>query len=158
MNQFVIGFEGDFNGASINGSSTFKVGNPLNTYLRQDDLEWLGSIRGRLGFVAGSTLIYGTAGWAWGHTSTFINLTNAPAAGAIQDYEKTRGGWTVGAGAEMRLVANLLGRLEYRFTRLDDGAVTQGTNVFGGPPPAFTFTDRMQVDVHTVMIGLAAKF
>lgn len=62
-------------------------------------LPWLGTVRGRLGYSLGSTLLYGTAGYAYGGVKTRIT---AVGLGAPVDVTASgsRSGWTVGGGIE----------------------------------------------------------
>jgi len=56
-------------------------------------------VRGRLGYSLGSTLLYGTAGYAYGGVKTrFTAVDN----GAVVDttLSGSRSGWTVGGGIE----------------------------------------------------------
>ena len=66
-------------------------------------LPWFGTARGRVGYSLGSTLFYGTAGFAYGQTRTV--LTEYAVVGGVQSatFSRTRGGWTAGAGIESPL-------------------------------------------------------
>ena len=79
-----------------------------NTY--DQKMPWLGTVRGRIGYSVGSTLFYGTAGFAYGQTKTTLNEINlgvGPAfvANTTQRFEfkKSKGGYVVGAGIESPL-------------------------------------------------------
>jgi len=62
-------------------------------------LPWLGTVRGRLGYSLGSTLLYGTAGYAYGGVKTRITAVgNGPAIDTT--FSSSRSGWTVGGGIE----------------------------------------------------------
>ncbi len=62
-------------------------------------LPWLGTVRGRLGYSVGSTLLYGTAGYAYGGVKTRITAVgNGPAIDTT--LSGSRSGWTVGGGIE----------------------------------------------------------
>lgn len=71
------------------------------------DVNWSGSVRGRLGFDGGAFLPYITAGLA------FANAT-AEEDGTSDDV--THIGWTVGAGVEFAVADNVSLDLQYRFT------------------------------------------
>lgn len=62
-------------------------------------LPWLGTVRGRLGYTLGSTLLYGTVGYAYGGVDTRVTVVGR---GGIVDnaFSGSRGGWTVGGGIE----------------------------------------------------------
>jgi outer membrane immunogenic protein len=99
--------------------------------------DWIGSLRGRLGFDGGQFLPYLTAGLA---------VAGATAEGAVSD-SNTHIGWTAGAGVEFAATENLSVDLLYRYS--DYGAQTY--NVFGGDYDA-AFT------THQVSVGLNWSF
>ena len=55
-------------------------------------------MRGRLGYALGSTLFYGTAGYAYGGVKTSIDLRVTPPFGGT--FSSTNSGWTAGGGIE----------------------------------------------------------
>src|ERR1700732_1004791 len=67
---WVFGLETDI--ASVSAKATratgVLVGGSLNPYSETDTskINWLGTVRGRVGYVAGPVLIYGTGGLAYG--------------------------------------------------------------------------------------------
>jgi outer membrane immunogenic protein len=65
-------------------------------------LPWYGTARGRVGYSLGSTLFYGTGGFAYGQTRTEISTFGAPLVQSVT-LTHTRGGWTAGAGIESPL-------------------------------------------------------
>lgn len=101
------------------------------------DMNWAGSLRGKLGFDGGAFLPYLTAGLA------VMNATI--------DYDgdvdtNTHVGWTVGAGVEFAATESLSVDLLYRYS--DYGAQTYVVN----PDSDVNFT------THTVQVGLNWSF
>jgi outer membrane immunogenic protein len=72
-------------------------------------LDYLGTVRGRLGYAADRFLVYGTAGLAYGRGDV--------AMGGLSN-EQTHLGWTIGAGVEAMLAPNITARLEYLYADL----------------------------------------
>jgi outer membrane immunogenic protein len=125
-NRVVLGLEGDFSWANIDGAiqktaicSGFGIGSPVPncSYEQSQKLQWLATLRGRLGFsIIPDTVIYGTAGLAAGrvrfshavHTTGFVGTFDAAASGA-----KTKTGWVIGTGIESWIAPNWIVRLEY---------------------------------------------
>lgn len=70
---------------------------------------WVGSVRGRLGFDGGAFLPYVTAGVA------FANNTIDDTLNGFEDTQ-THIGWTVGAGVEFAVADNVSLDLQYRYT------------------------------------------
>ncbi|MGN6488715.1 MAG: outer membrane protein [Devosia sp.] len=71
------------------------------------DVNWSGSVRGRLGFDGGAFLPYVTAGLAF---------ANATADDGTETADATHIGWTAGAGVEFAVADNVSLDLQYRFT------------------------------------------
>jgi outer membrane immunogenic protein len=97
MGSFVVGVEGDLEGASVRAGS-----------LRA-------SLRGRLGFALDRALIYATGGVAFGAR----NGTNTYGAWGYNwggNTSSSRTGWTVGGGVEYAFAGNWSAGLEYRYS------------------------------------------
>jgi outer membrane immunogenic protein len=108
---WLIGIEGDASWADL----TVPAGS--------GDVNWVGSLRGRIGWTPwATTMIYFTGGAAWS-TVTIPGLDTLPAT-------QTKSGWVVGGGVEWALwTSNWLARAEYlnyRFTCVALGAGLTG--------------------------------
>ncbi len=99
------------------------------------ELDYLGTVRGRLGILFGpSLLLYGTVGLAYGGVSASTGIAQTilgPAGGIVPPtwtaagaYSGTLVGWTGGAGAEWLLLPNWSTKVEY--LHYDLGARTYG--------------------------------
>jgi outer membrane immunogenic protein len=98
--NWVAGLETDIQGSSQRDNDAC-IARCLVTQSASFDakLPWLGTVRGRLGYSVGSTLFYGTAGYAYGGVKTRITtIGNGPAAETT--FSSTRSGWTAGGGIE----------------------------------------------------------
>jgi outer membrane immunogenic protein len=133
--NLVYGVEADLEKSSQRGNGVGSLGFPHST-----DIDWQGSLRGRLGLAFDRTLFYGTAGWAFGDVKVDKGFTN---------YSDVRNGWTAGVGVEHMLTQNLSARIEYRYT--DFGRADFGNT-------AINSTDRSSIDQHAVRAGLSLKF
>src|SRR5207302_999058 len=80
---WLVGSENDFQYGKITGSASCLVhcgaqnSFPFITYQSfnvTDRLNWFGTVRGRLGYVAGPTLLYVTGGLAYGQIEREANL------------------------------------------------------------------------------------
>jgi outer membrane immunogenic protein len=95
------------------------------------------ALRARLGYDLGPVMIYGAAGGA---------LTRATAtAGAVSD-SNTHLGFTVGAGADIKVTDNLFARAEYRY------------NQFGSKDYALPAATSVNLRENEVRFGLGVKF
>ncbi len=107
----VLGIEGDYSGAWLGASDPC----PNPAFACKHDVNWLASIRGRLGFTVNDnrTLLYGTAGVAWADaTLSTRDAANVPFG---SDLSVTKQGWVAGAGIEHMLSQNLSARFEYLY-------------------------------------------
>jgi outer membrane immunogenic protein len=145
-NSLVAGLEADIQGVANNsGSKAFATGaavpnSPLgdawigNQSVR-GNLQYIGTVRGRLGWLFTPTLLlYGTGGLAYGgvtlNTTSFVyNINNngvngnlAPAIGGV-NFSNTQVGWTAGGGLEWMFFPNWSAKVEYLY--YDLGTVTQ---------------------------------
>ena len=111
-NSFVIGLETDIEASGIEGSGVGALGLGHAT-----SIDWLGSLRGRLGYAAGNTLFYVTGGLAYGDVSVATPFIAA---------SEWRTGWTAGAGIEHAFRPNITARLEYRYTDLGSVSYANG--------------------------------
>lgn len=99
MDSIVFGIEGDIAWTDITGDSGDADEDVLGT-----DINWLGTLRGRLGFAADTFLLYGTAGIAFAGVDSWMIDTWDPETFTISD---TRFGWVVGIGAEAMVAENV---------------------------------------------------
>lgn len=124
------------------------------------DLDWFGTVRGRLGFVASERLlIYGTAGLAYGDvsfTQLGVNTANGNTV-TFQDND-TKVGYTVGGGLEYAIDPRWSLKAEYQYIDLGDESVAAESLTPGGAPTGINYTSGYELDFHTVRAGLNYKF
>ena len=82
------------------------------------DVQWLASIRGRLGYTWGSSMVYATGGGAWESLRTNAMLSTDTSAGVFSQSgtvtsTSNRSGYAVGAGYEWMINHNWIARVEY---------------------------------------------
>jgi len=136
--HWVWGIEGDGEWASIKGDDG-GVGGDTNEF----KVRWMASVRGRIGVSWDRTLFYATGGVAF--IGAQSNVLNAP----TESISDTLTGWTVGAGIEHAFAPNFTARIEYRFSDF-------GTNDFVFP--VNSYTERHDVQIHAVRVGLTYKW
>jgi outer membrane immunogenic protein len=128
----VWGIEGDFGAFHLSDSATTSVTPPGHvnlTSVTTVNTDWLGTVRGRLGWAFGSSLIYGTGGVAF--TNLNFHQVNSYAIGlpgSVEDFSisDVKAGWTVGAGLEHMFAPKWSAKIEYLY--MDFGSVN-GTGV-----------------------------
>ncbi len=155
VSDWVYGLEADFQGSAQRGNANAfcrggtttsanglctqgHVGDTINdpalpvTTSLNEKLEWLGTIRARIGSTITPTLLpYVTGGLAYGQirvteTVSGVNVigvngangaTFTPAGGSFSN-STVKFGWTIGAGVESVLWGNWIGRMEYLYVDL----------------------------------------
>jgi outer membrane immunogenic protein len=155
-NSFVAGIEADIQGAGARGSATGVAASPLavapqfgvaSTISVTKNLDYLGTVRGRLGWLATPTLLaYVTGGLAYGGVNANIstNSSQFPAPfliqggfpGSIASFSDTRVGWTVGGGLEWLFAPNWSVKAEYLYYDLGTYTFAAGGQNFVTANPA----------------------
>ena len=160
-NNLVFGFEADIQGVISTGRTTrtfsniAPVGNGgrvLNSMNANGNMDFFGTVRGRLGYLVMPTLlVYGTGGLAYGNVSYSVNLAQygLNSTGALNQlavgsnyYSNVQVGWTAGGGAEWMFMPNWSAKVEYLYYDLGGNSLavtTTGGRVglgTGSPIPA----------------------
>jgi len=102
--NWVWGVEGDFDWSNNKGSHACGGGTCTTTN------DWLGTVRGRIGYAFDRFMPYFTAGGAYGNIKM-----DPPGAG---DDSEARFGWVVGGGVEWAFLSNWSAKLEYLYADL----------------------------------------
>ncbi len=185
-NNFVIGLEADIQGIAGNsGSRTFMTGAPVadgsnyvGVHSVRGGLDYLGTVRGRLGWLFTPTLlVYGTGGLAYGGvtlnaTSMIYNdfyvsqltATGAPVLPASiggVNFSNTQVGWTAGGGLEWMFMPSWSAKVEYLY--YDLGTVTQNftlaaTDNLTGLNAVFGGQARARINGNIVRAGVNYHF
>lgn len=152
----VYGVEADFQYSGMQGSLAAPTcpaavcGVALGASYDQK-MPWFGTVRGRLGYAAGSWMAYVTGGYAYARLETTALATAGAITESISSAD-TRSGWTAGVGVEVALDRAWSARLEY--LHLD----------FGSADAVWTFptlpavTDRIRLQADVVRAGLNYRF
>jgi outer membrane immunogenic protein len=130
------------------------------TYMKTEQ-NWLGTLRARLGYASGNYLVYATGGLAYGdvkHSYLEILAPGKPPSpfSRLISESGTQTGWTVGAGAEMRLNAQWSAGVEYLYVDLGKTTLHAGETVIWVPFPSSTMSVRD--DSHIVRFKLNYTF
>jgi len=136
-NNWVVGLETDFQGADISDSVSNSLGRASNK------IDWYGTLRPRVGYSYDRTLFYATGGLAYGHIKF---KGSVPGLASFGD-DKTKVGWTVGAGVEHAFTDHVTAKLEYQY--VDFGGFNKGDDVL---------SSRARSDFHAIRVGLNYKF
>lgn len=176
----VVGIEGDVSWMNLKGefrSSTSNLGGALTTSEGvAAKLDWLATLRSRLGWASDRFLVYATGGVAFGRIDGAgdLNIGCDPCSipgipplpqtlSIAASDSKTHVGWTAGAGIEAAFWSNWSVKFEYLYTDLGwlkhEGPLTiggtlapvlSGTSLSGG--------GEFKAVVQTVKLGLNYRF
>jgi outer membrane immunogenic protein len=136
VGQVVFGLEGDLSYTDL-GKKVVGGTAPLSVSQSQD-LSYLGTVRGRLGFAFDRLLVYGTGGLAFGETKAATAITGLGSLWTGSKSE-TNVGYTLGAGIEYAFNNNWSVKVEYLYYDLGTENYTAplisgpgaGSSVFG---------------------------
>jgi outer membrane immunogenic protein len=181
-NNFVVGVEADIQGVAASGGNANAVG---IGFVPADDrgvtianasrrLDYLGTVRGRLGWLFTPTLLlYGTGGLAYGGVNVATNLMSVEQLGAAfvdrdglgfggAAFSDTRVGWTAGGGLEWMFWPNWSAKVEYLYYDLGSVALPTTPVIGIGPGGAldwsYAATSRTRFDGHIVRAGVNYHF
>ena len=146
---------------NVNAVTTSLVAFPGVRYNFFDQkLEYLGTLRGRLGYAWDRTLIYGTGGLAYGAVKTSANFFGPLPGNVLQftgGHDSTEVGYAVGGGIEQAFWQNVSLRAEYLYYNLGDTSVN--VNVIPGSGGVGTgYVTTFKNEGHIVRGALNFKF
>jgi outer membrane immunogenic protein len=166
----VFGLETDLDWTSMNMTYSFTSA-PLTVYAPGDivnvnasaRLDWLGTARARIGFVATPDyhlMVYGTGGLAYGGGNGYLNVfDNVDGLAWHGAPSSTRVGWTIGAGVEYAITDNVTLRAEYLYYDLGGSNVVTVANLAASVFfPGVYATAKYDYDGSIVRVGVNLKF
>ncbi len=143
-NHLVLGIEAD-------ASFTSPVDEPALTPAPfKTTLDYVGTLRGRIGYAFGRWMPFVTGGFAWGHTHININQDPANTSSIISSPGHYQPGWTAGLGLEFAVSGNWTAKLEYDYIEL----ALQTYDLSSFALPGVTVDPR----IHLAKIGLNYQF
>jgi outer membrane immunogenic protein len=123
----VVGVETDIDWSNIKGSTT------NCTPGCETSNQWLGTLRGRLGYAFDRMLPFVTVGAAYGGVKGEV--------AGVGTFNDTRIGWTAGAGLEYAFAGNWTAKVEYLYADL--GKASCNASCSGGNPFDVTFQSNI---------------
>jgi outer membrane immunogenic protein len=152
--HLVFGVEADIQGAGVDGSFSPKVINRFgDTVSAKKELDYFGTLRGRIGYAFGNALVYGTGGFAYGGLKNQLVdvLTVPPTGTATMQKDSTATGYVVGGGIEYLISPRWSVKAEYQY--IDLGSYKLSAPEV--PPSGFTLsTNKIDNTFNTVRAGI----
>ncbi len=147
--SWLVGLEGDFGWLDLHPSHS-----DWNDQVRVGmTADWYATFRGRLGYVAGPSLLYVTGGAAFVHLKDTFGggQVTAPVGLAPTENTTTKTGWTVGGGIETKLSRSWSAKTEYLY-------IDAGRTSFASDPYSFAGTPTtVDHSFHVIKTGLNYK-
>jgi outer membrane immunogenic protein len=158
-NAFVFGVEGDIrwsglNGSIVNAGIVPVAGGPYSI-TQNFKADWMGSVRGRIGFTPVDRLLVFAAGGPAvahiGYSSAFTDSFNENETVSIRS---DRPGWTVGGGLEYALATNWSAKAEYLHSEFSaanatgSATLTDGTIATAAHSTGILKVDEMRVGIN----------
>ena len=160
--NWVFGLETDISYVDVRRNTTVVtaplppgVGSLNNTFRTR--MDYLGTVRGRVGYAWDKTLLYATGGLAYADIENTVNFFGP--AGQLQftgSDRRTEVGYTVGAGIEHAFAPNWTVKAEYLFYDLRDHTVNVAV-IPGSGGGGTGYNSRFENDGHIVRAGLNYK-
>ncbi|MBP0617308.1 outer membrane protein [Jiella mangrovi] len=163
QNNVVLGAVADFN--YINRKKDTSYTTPDGSeFSSETKLNYLGTVRARLGYAMDNVLFYGTGGLAYGDVKQSTSTPSTAAGSEFADYDFTTDsdkhsvGYAVGAGVDYMATQNLSFGVEYLYTNLGKNTQTiNGTDGLGNEV-SFKSDDDKDLDFHTVWAKASYHF
>jgi outer membrane immunogenic protein len=169
---FVLGVETDFDGSTLSKSfgnvgspfaATTGLGGDFLTVNGKNSLTWLGTTRGRVGFVAtpdNRLMIYATGGVAYGGGNSQFSAFDATTGSFWSgNPSSTRVGWTIGGGVEYAITNNITIKGEYLYADLGNTNFTSLGNAASAIAfPGVTVSGHIDYNASIFRAGVNYKF
>jgi len=180
--NWLAGLEADFDWSGIKGSGLSGGAGVIAPFTStvEEKLNWLGTVRARLGYLpADNLLAFVTGGFAYGRVEytgnynvgaptfnsgvvlgspyTFSCAANATCFSGSSGTTAT--GWTVGGGLEYALAQSWTVKAEYMYVSLGAKSVTEtALAVLGSTPPASFNANFGRTNLNIARVGLNYRF
>ncbi len=150
--SIVAGIEGDLAFSNADGDDNIFSfpGGVAPVATTHSEIDYLGSITGRLGYAVDRALFYAKGGVGFTRLSISDTDTGSTVVNAVG--KESIAGWTLGAGVEYALNDNWTVKGEYQFYRFSPSL----TLLTPGGAEFRTYDDNF--DVHALKIGFNYKF
>jgi outer membrane immunogenic protein len=120
INHLVLGIDGDYTWSHLSGTATETT--PIFSFAStvHDNVNWIATVTGRIGYANDNWLFFAKAGGAWtGWSSNGTVINTAGALDTMSTSSTNRDGWTVGGGLEYGLGPHVSVKLEYDYVGLE---------------------------------------
>ncbi len=120
---WVFGIEADIQGSGLDDSFSGNLTNTVgatDTVKESQRIDYFGTVRARLGFAYGKTLLYGTGGFAYGGVDSHLVIN-----GFNLNSNSAETGWVAGGGIEHKIDPAWSLKVEYQYIDLGSQNITE---------------------------------
>lgn len=117
-NRFVFGIEADIQGSGIGDSAAIDLLGGDAAVRGKTELNWFGTVRGRVGYTFDRALVYFTGGFAFGGVKDTLGVTSPWGDTAKVSKDDTKTGFVLGGGIEYALNSSWSLKGEYQYIDL----------------------------------------
>jgi outer membrane immunogenic protein len=128
--NLVFGLEGSLAAANFDGRFTAPYLPAMTSAAWSPNMNWLGTVTGKVGYSFGQWLPYLKGGFA----AADVGSPLQGATGAFSQTSQPLTGWTAGAGLEYQITPKLSLGLEYLYTDFGNGPGNGASGTLGGAP------------------------
>ncbi|GLK57066.1 outer membrane immunogenic protein [Methylopila capsulata] len=161
----VFGVEADISYTDIDDTRRYAIpfdrGPGIIRSSFKQELEFLGTVRGRLGYAFDRVLVYGTGGLAYGKVKTSARfLNNSTGGGTLGFSDRESGvevGYAVGGGVEYAVTDNITVKGEYLYYDLGDTKLNVNRTALA-PVGQSGYRSKFENDGHIARLGVNYKF
>jgi outer membrane immunogenic protein len=143
--HLVLGIEADIQGSDISDKINFLPNGVTASRSSQVNVDWFGTVRGRVGYALNGALVYATGGFAYG--SVNYKVRNGVNTVIYTNDGDTETGYAAGGGLEYKINPSWSVKGEYQFISLG------GFDLRDPIVPAAHARDA-EVDIRTLRLGL----
>jgi outer membrane immunogenic protein len=116
--RLVFGIETDIQGAGIEDSRHLDLIGGDAAAFAKSELNWFGTLRGRIGYTFDQTLVYFTGGLAYGGMKDTLSVTSPWGDTTKVSKEDTKTGYVLGGGLEYKFNPSWSLKAEYQYIDL----------------------------------------
>jgi outer membrane immunogenic protein len=154
----VLGIEADLQGSAINGKASSSLADDDGPIVSntKSNLDWFGTLRGRLGYAFDRTLIYATGGFAFGGVRDKLSV-GEPVEGTLAAVKnnQTATGYVFGGGVEYLFNRSWSVKVEYQYVNL--GSTKLAVSAVD-PDDVIATSVKVDHTYDTVRLGVNYKF
>jgi outer membrane immunogenic protein len=116
IGQWIFGAELTFSGTDLSQSTVSPFFPATDTF--STNLDWLGTVEGRVGYTWDRVMVFAKGGWAGSNATLKVRSTHPNHGGSASTSEFVDG-WTIGGGIEYAVWNSVIIGLEYDYVSLD---------------------------------------